>query len=81
MPLVTQGHHVFPLELQKTVWPTVNRDVPASIHDPETIWVCGTGHDTIHALIRGVSQAGGHRAEAKWAVVALRRLEIAKANP
>lgn len=40
----TQGHHMFPLYLQRRVY-----DGEIRIHD--ILWLCGTGHDSIHAWL------------------------------
>lgn len=56
-PRITQLHHVFPIELQKRVWPDADRDGP--LRAKLVLPVCGTGHDNIHALIRLLEQHDG----------------------
>lgn len=40
----TQGHHLFPLYLQRRVY-----DGRILHHD--LLWLCGTGHDSLHAWL------------------------------
>lgn len=48
-PLIAQEHHVFPVELQKLVWPEVTRAHPKVT---TVVPLCGTHHDSVHELIR-----------------------------
>ena len=52
-------HHVFPLELQKKIWPEVTRDDPATVHDKTLIAVCGTGHNNIHFALSALLADSG----------------------
>ena len=36
----TQGHHVFPMYLQRRVW--------GEVRDETLMWLCGTCHDSVH---------------------------------
>ncbi len=39
----TQGHHVFPVYLQMRLWQELRLQ--------ELLWICGTGHDSLHAWL------------------------------
>jgi hypothetical protein len=83
--LITQQHHVFPLELQKLVWPDVDRDKPATIRGKITVPLCGTGHDNVHERIRELMkdprtrQHGGQK-EWRLAHYAVYELAIARST-
>lgn len=40
----TQGHHVFPMYLQRRVYAGV-------VRLDDLLWLCGTGHDSLHAWL------------------------------
>lgn len=40
----TQGHHIFPVYLQKKVY-------NGRILHQDLLWLCGTGHDSLHAWL------------------------------
>lgn len=40
----TQGHHLFPIYLQKRVF-------NGEVRHNDLVWLCGTGHDSLHAWL------------------------------
>jgi hypothetical protein len=40
----TQGHHVFPIYLQKRLY-------DGAVRHGDLLWLCGTGHDSLHAWL------------------------------
>lgn len=43
VPVITQGHHVYPVYLQNRVY--------GRIQDPTLVFLCGTCHDSVHAWL------------------------------
>lgn len=76
-PRLLQAHHVFPVFLQREAW--------GETREMDTAAVCGTGHDTVHVILRAVLRGDVeptdtppldyrlHRAEWRLAVQAHRR--------
>lgn len=42
-PVITQGHHVYPVFLQNRVYGEIRRG--------DLVWLCGTCHDSVHAWL------------------------------
>lgn len=49
-PALLQGHHVFPLYLQKRAAKTSGVTPTVGVQDYAML--CGTGHDTVHVILR-----------------------------
>lgn len=57
-PLILQQHHVFPKYLQAQAYGIPERELLLDARfDSETVDVCGTGHDSIHDIIRRMLDA------------------------
>jgi hypothetical protein len=57
-PLKVHEHHILPVEWQQRWRPKVDNfeGLPsAPLWAPQTIPVCGTGHDNVHAIIREIT--------------------------
>ena len=83
VPASTELHHVFPLELQKIIWPDVDRDHSATIRDKERVPLCGNAHSDVHLAIEAILQntrmpAGVGRLERKVAVEGVSRYLAAR---
>ena len=53
-PLIAQLHHSFPKELQAKALGISVPTLETGVFDQTTVPVCGTGHDSVHELIRRI---------------------------
>src|SRR5258706_9329602 len=61
LPFVIQRHHRFPKFLQATAYGIAESALEQDPRfDPTTIDLCGTHHDSVHAMIRELLAGRGH---------------------
>ena len=76
IPLIAQLHHIFPKALQAAARGIDVVTLEQGSYDTTTVPLCGTGHDSVHELIRRILRGDKPRGRGK--TLALARDAVAK---